>query len=66
MAIVSTIISLAHDLRLEVIAEGVDAEDQAMHLRRLGCDQIQGDLLSKPITAAQIGDVLRALRPGPQ
>ena len=63
MAIVSTIVSLAHDLQLKVIAEGVDAEDQATHLRRLGCDQIQGNLLSKPIPAAQIGEVLRGVRP---
>jgi diguanylate cyclase (GGDEF)-like protein/PAS domain S-box-containing protein len=62
MAIVSTVIALAHDLRLKVIAEGVDSDDQAMHLRRLGCDQIQGDLLSKPIAAAQIGAVLQAMQ----
>ena len=49
MTLVSTIISLAHSLRLKVIAEGVDAEEQAKVLRLLRCDQMQGYLFSKPI-----------------
>src|SRR4029077_16811870 len=38
MTLVSTIISLAHSLNLKVVAEGVDAEEQAQVLKRLGCD----------------------------
>jgi diguanylate cyclase (GGDEF)-like protein len=49
MTLVSTIISLAHSLRLKVVAEGVDSEDQAKHLRRLRCDEMQGYLFSKPL-----------------
>jgi EAL domain-containing protein (putative c-di-GMP-specific phosphodiesterase class I) len=49
MTLVSTIISMAHSLRLKVVAEGVDAEEQAMVLDRLGCDQLQGYLFSKPL-----------------
>src|SRR6266581_3760688 len=49
MTLVSTIISLAHSLKLEVVAEGVDAEEQAEVLQRLGCDQMQGYLISKPV-----------------
>jgi diguanylate cyclase (GGDEF)-like protein len=49
MTLVSTIISMAHSLRLKVVAEGVDSEDQASALRRLGCDQMQGFLFSKPL-----------------
>src|SRR5467141_1336309 len=45
----STIISMAHSLRLKVVAEGVDAEEQAEELDRLGCDQLQGYLFSKPL-----------------
>ncbi len=49
MTLVSTIISMAHSLRLKVVAEGVDAEEQAKILDRLGCDQMQGYLFSKPL-----------------
>src|SRR6266705_3387768 len=49
MTLVSTIISMAHSLRLKVVAEGVDAEEQAEVLDRLGCDQLQGFLFSKPV-----------------
>ena len=45
LAIVTSIISLAHSLRLEVIAEGVELEEQAKLLRLLRCEQIQGHLL---------------------
>ena len=49
MTLVSTIISLAHSLRLKVVAEGVDAEEQAKVLRLLRCDEMQGYLFSKPL-----------------
>ncbi len=49
MTLVSTIISLAHSFNLKVVAEGVDAEDQAEVLKRLGCDAMQGFLFSKPV-----------------
>jgi EAL domain-containing protein (putative c-di-GMP-specific phosphodiesterase class I) len=49
MTLVSTIISMAHSLKLKVVAESVETEDQAKELRRLGCDQMQGYLFSKPV-----------------
>jgi diguanylate cyclase (GGDEF)-like protein len=49
MTLVSTIISLAHSFGLKVVAEGVDAEEQAEVLKRLGCDGMQGFLFSKPV-----------------
>jgi len=49
MTLVSTIISMAHSLKLKVVAEGVETEDQAKELERLGCDQMQGYLFSKPV-----------------
>ncbi len=49
MTLVSTIISLAHSLRLKVVAEGVDQEVQAKILRLLRCDEMQGHLFSRPI-----------------
>jgi diguanylate cyclase len=50
MTLVSTIISLAHSLRLEVVAEGVESEEQAKILRLVRCDQMQGYLISKPMS----------------
>ncbi len=49
MTLVSTIITLAHSLRLKVVAEGVDQEVQAKILRLLRCDKMQGCLFSRPI-----------------
>jgi EAL domain-containing protein (putative c-di-GMP-specific phosphodiesterase class I) len=54
MTLVSTIISLAHSLRLKVIAEGVETEEQAKTLRLLRCDEMQGYLISRPIPADQL------------
>jgi diguanylate cyclase (GGDEF)-like protein/PAS domain S-box-containing protein len=49
MTLISTIISLARSLKLETVAEGVESEEQAKILRLLGCDQMQGYLISKPL-----------------
>ena len=49
LALVSTIIHLAHSLKLNVVAEGVETEEQARLLRLLDCDQMQGYLVSKAI-----------------
>ena len=49
LALVSTIISLAHALKLKVVAEGVETEEQQRLLRLLGCDEMQGFLFSKPV-----------------
>jgi diguanylate cyclase (GGDEF)-like protein len=53
MALVSTIIKLAHALNLKVVAEGVETEQQSRLLRLLNCDQMQGYLFSKPIPAKE-------------
>jgi len=52
-------ISLAHSLRLKVVAEGVETEDQAKMLRLLRCDEMQGYLFSKPLPLAEITALLR-------
>jgi diguanylate cyclase (GGDEF)-like protein len=59
MAIVSTIVTLAHSLNLKVVAEGVETEDQAKLLMLLNCDEAQGFLYSKPVPAAEIQRILQ-------
>jgi len=49
LALVSTIINLAHSLKLKVVAEGVETEEQSRLFRLLNCDEMQGFLFSKPL-----------------
>ena len=58
-AIVKAIISLAHNLQLSVIAEGVETEAQLEYLRRNGCDQIQGYYISRPVAAEALANQLQ-------
>ena len=53
LALVSTIINLAHSLKLKVVAEGVETEEQSRLLRLLSCDEMQGYLFSKPVPAEE-------------
>ena len=61
-AIAQTIVAMAHTLRLEVIAEGVETEAQLALLRRWRCDAYQGYLCSRPISAGDMTAMLRSLR----
>jgi diguanylate cyclase (GGDEF)-like protein/PAS domain S-box-containing protein len=56
--IVRSIISLAHSLRLRVVAEGVETEDHARLLRGLGCDELQGYLFGRPIPPEEVPALL--------
>ena len=49
LSLVATIINLAHSLKLTVVAEGVETEEQLRLLRLLGCDEMQGYLFSRPM-----------------
>jgi diguanylate cyclase (GGDEF)-like protein/PAS domain S-box-containing protein len=57
-AIVMAIIQLAHSLQLKVKAEGVETEEQLRFLRLLRCDEMQGYLFCRPLTAAAFEQVL--------
>jgi diguanylate cyclase (GGDEF)-like protein/PAS domain S-box-containing protein len=59
VAIVTTVISLAHSLNLKVVAEGVETASQAKLLRLLKCDQMQGFLVSKPLPAVEAVELLQ-------
>jgi EAL domain-containing protein (putative c-di-GMP-specific phosphodiesterase class I) len=50
LEIVGTIIMLAHNLRMKVIAEGVESSDQIVHLRRMKCEFAQGFFFSRPLS----------------
>ncbi|MBZ0105493.1 MAG: EAL domain-containing protein [Sulfuricella denitrificans] len=60
-AIVVAIITMAHSLGLNVIAEGVETEGQLEYLRRHGCDEMQGYFFSRPVP---VGDFEQMLRSG--
>ncbi|HXH23153.1 MAG TPA: bifunctional diguanylate cyclase/phosphodiesterase [Dehalococcoidia bacterium] len=60
LLIVQAIVTLAHDLGLDVTAEGVETRKQLDHLERLGCDRGQGFYLSEPLPAETIEALLKA------
>lgn len=53
-AIVESVINMAHALKLRVIAEGVETNDQLVLLAELGCNEVQGYLVSRPLPATEI------------
>ncbi len=59
MTLVSTIISLARNLGLNVIAEGVETEEQCKMLRLLRCNEAQGYLFSRPVPFDKISELLK-------
>ena len=59
-AIVDSIIALAHNLKMNVIAEGVETGEQLNYLREHGCDEMQGYFFSRPLPAADFEQLLLA------
>ncbi len=57
--IVKAIIAMAHQLKIKVIAEGVETENQYLFLRDHGCDQVQGFYISKPLSTHDLEDFIR-------
>jgi EAL domain-containing protein (putative c-di-GMP-specific phosphodiesterase class I) len=58
--LVRSVLAIAAEFSLQVVAEGIRSEEQHAQLHRLGCDYGQGYLYSRPLPAAQIDELLRA------
>jgi diguanylate cyclase (GGDEF)-like protein len=56
--LIACIVSIAHGLELEVVAEGVEEKHQADHLIGLGCEYLQGYYFSRPISHSEVADIL--------
>lgn len=61
--IVKAIIAVGHSMKMEVIAEGVEHDEQKQILDRLGCDGMQGYLFAKPVSPEEIGRLLMTSHP---
>jgi diguanylate cyclase (GGDEF)-like protein len=61
-SIVRAIVSLAHSLKLKVVAEGVETQAQLEFLKSLGCDEYQGYAFSRPVPAAAFAEVVAEAR----
>jgi len=61
-SIVEAVVAMGRRLELRIVAEGVDALEQALQLRQLGCDEIQGFLISEAVTAEEWDEFCRGWR----
>ncbi|MDR7051343.1 diguanylate cyclase (GGDEF)-like protein/PAS domain S-box-containing protein [Duganella sp. 3397] len=61
-AIALSVISLAHNLNMQVIAEGVETREQVQFLTERGCDEMQGYFFSRPVSAGEFTELLRERR----
>ena len=57
-AIIKAIIAMAHSLNIEVVAEGVETEEQLAFLQSQKCDKIQGYFFSRPVPAEEFRKLL--------
>lgn len=66
--LVKAMIGMSHDLGYRVVAEGVEAEEELAFLREIGCDEIQGFIIARPLAAHDFEDFLRShqMYPAPQ
>jgi EAL domain-containing protein (putative c-di-GMP-specific phosphodiesterase class I) len=62
MKITRAIIAMAHGLKLNVVAEGVETAEQLQFLRSLSCDAVQGYFLYRPLREEEVADALKLNR----
>jgi len=60
-AIIRAVTGLAHSLGITVTAEGIEAQEQRVQLRAVGCDQGQGYLFARPVSADRVPELLASL-----
>lgn len=63
-AVVRTVLAMSHGLNIKVVAEGVETADQLRFLRRRRCDEAQGYLFARPITASEFPAAVEAIHRG--
>jgi EAL domain-containing protein (putative c-di-GMP-specific phosphodiesterase class I) len=63
--IVHNIVMLAHDLGLSIIAEGAETPEQVAMIEALGCEQVQGYVISRPLESARVVEFLACLHDKP-
>jgi len=56
--IVRTILAMAHNLGMKVVAEGVETDDQLSKLKAMDCEYVQGFLFAKPVNSQEAGTLL--------
>jgi EAL domain-containing protein (putative c-di-GMP-specific phosphodiesterase class I) len=59
-AIIRAVTAMAHSMKIKVIAEGVESSEQLSFLRGISCDEAQGYLFSKPVTADEFREMVEA------
>ena len=64
LPLIQTIVVLAHNMGLSVVAEGVETEEQLTLLRAIGCDRVQGHLFGEPLPSVAVPHLFRKLRTG--
>lgn len=62
-AIVGSMVALAHELRMKVVAEGVESASQLDILHAMGCDEVQGYLMAMPLEVPAFVELLHSARP---
>jgi EAL domain-containing protein (putative c-di-GMP-specific phosphodiesterase class I) len=61
--IVQSVVSLGRGLGMEIVAEGVETEYEALMMKHFGCTELQGYFFSKPVGAGQVDSLLQTFKP---
>ena len=59
----SSVVSIGRGLGMDIVAEGVETEFEAMMMTKLGCTELQGYYFSRPVDADQMTDLLASFQP---